>query len=108
MKFGDLELLARIPPKVAGANLALAHARAGDCTAALELADQAFSQSLVKQLSNPLLFDPGWTVLNSIVRAFARCGAIERIEEAIADDDAGRRLLKRYLDQADSIIASSL
>ena len=76
LEFGDPELLARVPPKVTHelllaevtANLALAHARTGDCPAALQLADRAFNQSLVKRLTSPVLGDPAWAALNSIVR----------------------------------------
>lgn len=114
--FGDPDLLARIPPKTRNelyraevtANLALAHARAGDCPAALEVNERAFSPSLVEDLGRPLQRERTRFALKTIVRTFARCGALERAEEAIASHDPGPEAAKPYLADADSTIAASL
>ena len=113
--FGDLVLLARIPPKVTDpifraevdANLALAHARTSDCPAALPLAEQAFSDRLVETLKEKSPHHRAKIALKSIVRALARCGAVGRAEE-VAEISMPASGPETYRADVESTIATSL
>ncbi len=113
--FGGLDLLARIPAKVTDeifraevdANLALAYARAGDCPAALEANDRAFNRAFVETLRSRAPHPRAKIALKSVVRTFARCGAVERAEEA-AEVYAPASGPETYRADVESTIAASL
>ena len=115
MNHGDLELLARIPPKVSNpslhadvtAALALAHARTGDCPVALEVAERAFGPGLFEGLQRSPPSFAAAVALRSIIRTFARCMALERAEAAVAAYEPQLRPWG-YLPDAYSAIAVSL
>ena len=115
LTLGDLELLARIPAEMKTETgraiyttfLALGHAQSGSCKKALELADWAFRPSFVETLAGDRPQHGATTALKALVRAYARCGAVERAEE-VAEAYAPSSKLEAYRADVESAIAASL